>query len=338
MVYDLLLHLGVIRLGVLLSLITLLTVYLAWRFGAALVQRGVSARDGWGYASILVLTSWPMVFLFERANIEIIVFAFTLAGADLYWRGKLEGSAVCWGLAASLKLYPVLLLLMFVNRRQRGALPIGLLTFATAMLLSFWFVGPTIAVAAEGTLNGIHGFVSSYGTKIVGPELRFDHSYLALIKSIYAGLSLEGTVKLGSVIRGYYVVAISVALVLYVTRFRSLPPLNQYMLATLAMVSLPPVSYDYTLVHLYPSFGLLVFLAIDAERRGRVPGSVPVLFGCFALLLASENFLYTTHWHFNGPIKAIAMLTATVVLLRTPVQEQLPKTDELYWDTSCRKL
>ena len=102
----------------------------------------------------------------------------------------------------------------------------------------------------------------------------------------------------------------------YVLRVRRLPRLNQFLLISIAMVSLPPVSYDYTLLHLYPGFALLTFLAIDAARRGSTPIVLKHLFWCFTLLFASENFVYWLGFRLNGPIKATAMFLATLILLR----------------------
>ena len=47
-----------------------------------------------------------------------------------------------------------------------------------------------------------------------------------------------------------------------------MPVANQLLALTAFMVMLPPISYFYTLVHLYAPWVVLVFVAIRAGRRG----------------------------------------------------------------------
>ena len=314
-VYALFFDLGSLRLGVLLSLIILSTVSLGVIFAVKLQRWGLRRRDARLFAMMLVLTAWPVVFLFEHANIEFVLIVLTFAGAAMFWRGRPGVAALLWALAASMKVYPILLLLLFASRSQIKALLLGLVTFAGSLLLSFWLVGPTVRMAANGTLQGITGFVSTYADQVRDRELRFDHSYLALLK---APLTLEPQVfriDPGMLSHAYFAAVVPLVLVAYFGRFRALPRTNQFLLLTLAMVSLPPVSFDYTLCHLYPGLALLVYLAIVRAKDGQGAGPLMPLLCCFALLLAPEMFLHFSGMQMNGPIKAIAILCATILLL-----------------------
>lgn len=132
---------------------------------------------------ILLVTSWPLLLLMERANIELVVLCLTLGGSLSYWREPPRWAAVLWGLAASMKIYPVILLALFFKRKHLGTLCYGLTVFTASLLFSFWWVGPSIEIAAVGTLHGVTGFVSGYTYQARTGELGFDHSFLAALKS-----------------------------------------------------------------------------------------------------------------------------------------------------------
>ena len=51
-----------------------------------------------------------------------------------------------------------------------------------------------------------------------------------------------------------------------------MPAANQLLALTAFMVAFPPISYFYTLVHLYAPLTVLVFLAVRAEKAGVILG------------------------------------------------------------------
>jgi len=330
--YDALLHFGHSRLLVFLAATLILVVITALLFARVLIARQLSAAAVAAFTICLLLTSWPLLFLLERGNIEILLVVLTVLGAVSFWHRRPLPAAVCWGLAASLKLYPLVLLVLFLHRRDLRALLFGLGTTALSLLLSFWFIGPTLAIAAAGTLHGISGFVGSYAAHSRHDELMHDHSFLAFFKAPLAIQHLHLSSDVSRLSHVYFAL-VAVAVVVLFPRLRRLPILNQYILVTIAMVALPPVSYDYTLLHLYPAFGLLVLLLLAHERNAstlqasrdathpRSSTSVLLrqLLFCFTLLFASENFLFYLGLHLNGMIKAAALFWAAVLLLRSPL-------------------
>ena len=328
--YDTLLHLGRLRLPAFFAFTLLLALVPAGLFARALLARHLPARAVAIFAACLVLTSWPLLFLLERGNIEAVLVLLTLLGSLAFWRRQPVPAAVCWGCAASLKIYPVVLLVLFLHRRQILALAAGLGTTVLSLLLSFWFIGPTISIAAHGTLHGISGFVGSYAAHSRHDELMHDHSFLAFFKAPLAVQHLHLSSDVSRLTHVYFVVA-GVTIILLYPRFRQLPALNQYILVMIAMVALPPVSYDYTLLHLYPAFALLVFLLLSRRRESRHDQAAHVLsrlFLCFTLLFASENFLFYLGLHLNGMIKAAALFWAAILLLRFPLPGLQPHDAE----------
>ena len=318
-VYDALMRLDPHRLAFFLGFTVLLALVSTIVFGRKLLTSGLSVR----FVSVLLgtafLTSWPLLFLLERANLESLLVLLTMSGAVAFWHNRPGLAAFLWGLAAALKIYPAVLLVLFLYRRRLRAFWIGAVTASGTLLLSFWFVGPTIAIAAGGTVQGISGFVGSYATRSREWELRHDHSFLAFLKQPLAIHRLHFSSDVGHLSAFYFIAAVCAVVLVYFTRFRRLPDLNQYILVVLAMVSLPPVSYDYTLMHLYPSFGLLILLLLQSERAQKPIAVLGPLFWCFTLILASENFVFWIAFHMNGMIKAGALFWAAVLLIRHPL-------------------
>ena len=314
---------GSYRLVAFLVLAMWVAIVAALLFARALVRSGVSRAGAGIFALTVLLTSWPLLFLIERANIELVVLCFTLGGSLAYWRGHTRWAAVLWGLAASMKIYPVLLLALFLKRRHLGTLALGLLSFATSLLLSFWWVGPTIPIAAVGSVHGITGFVSTYAYQ-ARIEIGYDHSFLAAIKSPLAIHRLHIGPKAMGLIGHLYVYAVLLsACVAYLIRVRHLPQFNRFAVFSIAMIALPPVSYDYTLCHLYAAFALTTLVLVRGLGSGRVPPGPRPLFWCFLVLFTSQTVVFYQTVHPNGVIKAVTLLTALVLLIRYPIRDEL---------------
>jgi hypothetical protein len=79
--------------------------------------------------------------------------------------------------------------------------------------------------------------------------------------------------------RPYYLIAGAFALLLFL-RVRTLPFLNRLIFLAATMVSLPPVSFTYTLVHLY----LPLILLLCALAASRTPPPATAVAACALLL------------------------------------------------------
>ena len=323
-VYYFFIQSGSHRLAVFLLLALWAGIISALLLARGLFRNGVGKIESGVFALVLLLTSWPFLFLLERANIEIVVLYLTLGGSLAYWKGQLRTSAVFWGLAASLKIYPVVLLALFLKRKLSVPLLAGLISFATSMGLSFWWVGPSIRVAALGSFHGTAGFVSSYAYHARAVELTFDHSFLAAIKSPLAIHRLHVSSWTMRLIGRFYIGAVLLlACVAFYVRVRHLPRFNQFAILMIAMVALPPVSYDYTLCPLYPTFGLTALVLVRTQKMNRVPPGLKQLFWCFLVLFTSQTVVFYQSFHPNGLIKFVALLISLSLLLRYPINDDL---------------
>jgi hypothetical protein len=141
-------------------------------------------------------------------------------------------------------------------------------------------------------------------------ELAANHSAMGLVKvaAMVAGVPLERLTL------PYYVCGAAVFAWAFFARLWRMPVANQLLAVSAFMVMLPPISYFYTLVHLYAAWAVPVFVAVRAETAGpdgarlRVPGLGAVmallvpLFGSFML------FTFPRVWLFGGLVQAGMLL------------------------------
>jgi hypothetical protein len=279
---------------------------------------------------ITLLFGSPAMFLLDRGNIEVFLWLFVVAGLVSFVRDWKYTAAFFFALAACMKIYPALYFLLFLPRRQYKAAALGCVLTAGFSVAALAVVGPTVAQALHNMSAATAVLRDLQIIALWEPGLRFDHSLLALFKqSYYVALvpshpgfrivppTFERAVRVYSVLAALGFAAI------YLLRLRRMPLLNQFMAFTIFSVLLPYVSYEYTLVHIYLVFAvLLIFLLQDGNALPHVfsPAKLNVTMICFAILFAP--LAYLAHEMCQGQVKAIAL----VALLGVALGRGMPST------------
>jgi hypothetical protein len=273
----------------------------AWRFWGRLLR---SSSKGALFAATSLLFCFPFLFLVQRGNIELIVWAVISVGILAYFRGSYYLSAVLLGSAASIKLYPILLLGLFLSRRREfGPFLAGLASCAGLTLFALWFAGPSIGYAAHGFAAGVTGFQGGYGTQIRPVEIGFDHSLFSPIKLF----AIEHHVPSSTLLRPYYLIAGLLAVVVFFLKVRRQPFVNKLVFLVAGMVLLPPVSFEYTLVYLYlPLAFVLMVLVRSPDATGSRAGLMAL--ACLLAALLPVDLLGNTHTFFVGQLQVIPLL------------------------------
>jgi hypothetical protein len=283
----------------------------------ALVHFGLQRSGAAALASIIMVTSYPWMILYDRANIELFLYLFLAAGFWAYLTGRKTLAAALWGCAGSMKIYPIILLAVFLHRSTIRPLIVGLFTATAALLLSFWFVGPTISEAAVGTLNGVRGFVGHYANGFNSTGV--DHSIMGAAKELFAAHSALSAHQWATIGTLYQLIIALGGLILWFSRIRKLPEPNQFCLLLVAIVLFPPVSYDYTLIHTYLALGFVLAAYLSSLRSARPFPAAKTLFIAFALVATSQTWMQNHSFRLNGVIKCAALVTIFIVLLRHPL-------------------
>jgi hypothetical protein len=279
------------------SLITLATIYTC-------LSRAKATKF---FIPLLLATSFPLIFLIQRANIEIVIWMIVAAGIVAYWRGFSILAAILFGLAATTKLYPIFMLGLFLSpavKRSRQDLPafaVGLLTFFFGMIFAIAYSGPSVDLAARGFFSGVSSFQEHYVDVVSRVEIAFDHCFFSPVKY----WAYNHHTSPAPYTHLYLFAAGTLALLLFL-RVRQLPFLNRVVFLTVAMVSLPPVSFNYTIVHLY----LPMLLLLSAVAMPRTPATAKAAFALLMFVMLPLAAL----WVF-GPLPTGLMQSAALLAL-----------------------
>ena len=319
-----------------LALIVLLALLGGFVLATELIKRGISRPLAFCFVATVLLTSWPLGFLLNRANIEGFV-AIVLAGGVVailrrdYWLG-----ASLVGLAGSMKLFPLVLLALLLSKRRYKEFAWGIVVAVLATLGSLEALGPNLREAQLHISDGLRFFQNEYALKMLRSEVGFDHSLFPLVKiplvvlygyfhhHLAISASPDGSHgHLGDAASGLIQVALRLYLgitavagtVAYCLWIRKLPMLNQVLVLTVCAVVLPPVSYDYTLIHMLLPFGLLCVYTAELWRNGDQARGLTSCFACFAVIFTAEAYL-TVGIRFAGQVRAICLLALLIFVMR----------------------
>lgn len=260
----------------------------------ALLKRGIAPATATLFPLTTVLLSFPIAGLLERANIELYLWIFAALGVWAMLRGRDSLAAVLWGLAAAVKLYPLIFFALLIPRRRYGALAIGVATFIGASVLSMLYLCPSLPVGWHGSLHNVFGYQGIRATQWNVHELAANHSLFTFAKFIgfIAGISP------GRLTLPYYALGALVFALSFFGRLRKLPVTNHLLAVSAFMVMLPSVSYFYALVHLYAPVVLLALVAVDAQRDAI---ELPGLKGAMLLFVP----LFASYMLFTFPAKML---------------------------------
>ena len=285
-----------------------------WGVRRSLAQQGIGAVTATLFPVTLVLVSFPIAGLLQQGNIELFLWIFAGVGTWLFLRGHDNWAAVLWGLAAAVKLFPAILLWLLLPRKWR-AFGLGVGVFVLATVLSLKWLGPTMALAWHGSLVNVFGYQGERVSELSWHELAANHSVFGLVRFVVV-MAHKSLAKLPL---PYYVGGALTMVLASFGRLWKMPVANQLLAVTAFMVMFPPISYFYTLVHLYAPFLVLMFLAIREAREGvRIPGLRGTLL-LFVLMFASFTlFTYPAVFLYGGLFQAFVLLLLFMSALQYP--------------------
>ena len=265
----------------------------------------------------LLLLAFPLIFLIQRANIELILWIIIVLGILAYRSNLAVPAAILFGIAAAIKLYPIILLGLFlkptVNRSRQDlfAFATGIFTAVLATAAAIAYTGPTFSIAARGFFHGVDRFQGHYVDTVSQIEIAFDHCLFSPFKY----LAYTHHISPAPLRSTYYLCAATLATILFL-RVRNLPFLNRIVFLVAAMVCLPPVSFTYTLVHLYLPM-LLLLGALITSTTAPKPVAVAAL-GLLLFLMLPLVSLTVLLPLPTGPIQALALLALLVLCALKP--------------------
>lgn len=283
-------------------------------FHGALVRAGLTRAKAAGFLAAVVLLSYPMWFEFGLGNAEIWVWFLVAFGVWAYVTDRPYTAATLFAAATACKLFPLVYFGLFLARRRYAPIAWGAALVVVLNGIGLWTMDPNLRAAIAGVKWGMGYFRQAYVLKIHFVT-GFDHSLFGLLK-VYARtlfqLSPEGMARFLNV---YLACAAVLGLAAYVLVIRRLPLINQVLALTVASVLFTPASHDYTLLHLYVPWAMLVLLALRDPEARRSRGLAAALV-CLAIAMSPETEVILAGGIFGGQIKCLALMVLFGLSLR----------------------
>jgi hypothetical protein len=297
---------------------------LGWLLAREMVRAGM----GRGVTIALLLTSamasYPLWAEYALANLEMCVFLFVAAALLAFLSGRYYLAAFLLGLCGAMKLFPLIYFALFLSRKRYGALVFGLGTAIAFTVFSLWMLTGSVTASYQGVQSGVAYFHTHYMLSFHRIETGFDHSLFGVVKQFTIHL-VGGAPMRESWLKAYLVFCAITAVGLYIWKIRSLPLVNQVMCCCILSLLLSTPSHDYTLIHLYFSWGLLILCALRdrsaAWQRYRLP------FVLFALLFSFESEIFAFPRNLSGQFKAGVLVALLLVALTRPFRLEVGRDD-----------
>ena len=297
-----------------------ITIVFAWFFARALEERGVSRHDARWFVLITGLCSYPFYFEFARGNVEIFMWMITAGAVYAILKDRVWLGASLLGIAIAMKIYPFVFVGLLFSRRKYAPIVFSILVAAAYSILSLWIVCPDISIASQGINHGLDSYRVLYVVPYRPLFSGVDHSLYALIKRILGARPFDEYVV---ILKGYMLTTALTGLVLYFARIRRMPMINQVLCLTIASILLPPVSFDYTLIHLYVPFVMVAVMLVNQNRRGQTQTrGVSTMIVCFIVLLSQIGEIILHGDRLGGQIKAVVLLTLFILGVVVPFADE----------------
>jgi uncharacterized membrane protein len=235
---------------------------------------------------ILIGLSYPVLFVLDRGNMEMLVFAF-IAGFFYftYVRECRWMAALCLAAAIAFKLYPATLLLLLLAERRFKLLVLTVVIAGglTAISVGLLAVVGHYSLADVWQMNAGGKGNFQQGMVIDGAGVDHGHSLWGLV-GLWTMLRQAAVLSWKTTLYAVAAAAIFLGLVVHAV-FRETERWKLVLLATVPALLLPYVSFDYTLIQLY--FPLVFFL--NSRRVSRWDVVYVALFG---ILLVPVDYYY----------------------------------------------
>jgi hypothetical protein len=298
---------------------------LLWRAAKAFPQHRTLVN--WTIVGMLI-TSYPFGFSLDRGQMEPIMMGFTLLFLVFFIREKYLLAALNLALAASIKPYAAVFFMMLLFRRRFREVAIAAAAFAVFNYVALAGFGTPFSESYRDLQTAMAWFVETRASAIVPAEIGFDHGLFSVIKQVGQHLAPETEFETDAYRPLYLPYFFAAALVGLFTlyRIRRMPVLNQFFALTVAIVLLPWVSYDYTLMELYLPWGLFVIYLLEndlhPDPRMTLGKALLILLPC-AIAFTPQSYLLGETVGYGGQVKAIALLVLFVSTLVFPMPVSL---------------
>jgi hypothetical protein len=338
MVYSPLMHLLVSALtlvrpwvgfAIIVAVFLAVLVFVCWKWVTSAATMTLMRLQ---QVAVLVLLSYPVLFVIDRGNLEMVIFVWLAAFFYLYYGRRSRWAWIPLALAIAGKYYWVTLLVLPLCDRQIRQSVYALAGAVFATLMS----GFVIAWNAHASLGWVFGAMArTLGNRsgIYGSVFIAQHAH-----TLWASLRLADGL-LGYPLFNvphqdldYVVIAIVLfALIAYEVLRHEIAPWRRVLALVAATLVLPVESYNYTLLHLLFPLALLVCsAAVSRQSRAAVL--------LIALCLVPVDYYYFAVWGYrtDGSVSTFiysgALVAMILIALVTSERKRRPLRSLVVWD------
>jgi hypothetical protein len=240
---------------------------------------------------IISFLTYPFLFCIDRGNFESLLCIFLLAFSFFYVRKQYLASTIFLSLAISMKIYPAILLILFIPERKYREIAVCLVTTVAITLASLMsFKGgllPNLNFLLQGSNIGSNWIFGQF-TSIDSNMVQRGVSLLTFLKILYFETGLLPVFINSSFSTIYLILAalMGILVVLYVI-FVEKEIWKKVALLIFSMLLLPPISADYKLLHVF----IPLYLFLNTKNLSKFDVLYLLMFG---LLLIPKDFYYLT--------------------------------------------
>ena len=237
---------------------------------------------------IFSFMSYPFLFTLDRGNLEAWVFISIALFLHFYLKGKDALSILFLAIAISLKLYPAILVILFLfNRKYLNVI----YSFSAALFLSLVSAG-FLQGGVKATLHGIAAGLSAFsGTMTFGPQgLQKNLSLYAPLRLFFDYITIQvdkfSFQNDQLFYNAYYFFALILFGVIAFFLYRYKISLwKRVSILVLSFIVLPQISFDYKLISVF--IPLMLFICSDEVSKYNTQYSI-----IFGLLLIPKDYYF----------------------------------------------
>ena len=263
---------------------------------------------------LLTVLSYPFLFVLDRGNLEAWIFISIGMFLFYYLKGKDLLAVICLSFAICFKLYPgVLLLLFLVDRKYLMIVYAGLISAGLTVISAAMLEGGMME-SFKGQMTCLKNFSAQY---ISGGTTGLQHStslYVPLKLAYYNALTRMSSYpadyeKTFNSVYFLFALFLFAVLAFVVVRYR-LPLWKKVNLLIMTFVLLPQISYDYKLISLF----IPVLLFMRSDSTSRYDRFYAIAFG---LLLVPKDYAWIAAdmsiATVINPLLILSVITLTIV-------------------------
>jgi len=199
----------------------------------------------------LFLVSGPMISMIDRGNVSLILTLVCLLAVLNLHRRNLNYAAIAFGIAAAMKGYPLLFLIIFVRRREWKQLTIGISTFLLSTLVPLFFYQGGVTSNFKELFNQFKGA----STSVHAIEIRaYNHSLLSFLDTCRTSLPNTFETLFDLLVNHYSLFGVLLAVILLThATSKHASDFESLLLITVSMVAIPQtVGYYVLLLYFVP--------------------------------------------------------------------------------------